>query len=359
MLWNGAFHAPYIWLTNPFPETNSYCMAKPTDMRIVDVQVDTEYIKYRAPIKFGGRVTTDATLLNVTLTAETAGGRRGQGFGSMPMGNIWAWPTAQVSDGADQGRDGGGGPADRPGGRRVPRQRPSVGDHPRSGRPLRGDGRGSGARPAAWPSRCRGWRSWWPPAPPRPPSTTPTARPWARTPTTCWGPSSSTAISATIWAAEFAGEYLDRYTLAAAEAADAALSPRRRAGPADRCGHRPAHRRRPAGNAARMDRRRRPDASEDQAQRRRPGLGRRAGGVDRAGGGRGPGRARLRRVVLFGRFQREVRQRRVRAGFPGPRRRAIAGGAASGSSTSSSRPTATCAPTRRTACTRRRGSSPW
>jgi L-alanine-DL-glutamate epimerase-like enolase superfamily enzyme len=72
-------------------------MAKPTDVRIVDVQADAEYLKYRAPIKFGGRVTTDATLLNVTLTVETRSGRRGQGFGSMPMGNSWAWPTAQVS----------------------------------------------------------------------------------------------------------------------------------------------------------------------------------------------------------------------------------------------------------------------
>jgi L-alanine-DL-glutamate epimerase-like enolase superfamily enzyme len=72
-------------------------MAKPTDIHIVDVQVDTEYIKYRAPIKFGGRVTTDATLLNVALTVETGNGRRGQGFGSMPMGNSWAWPSAKVS----------------------------------------------------------------------------------------------------------------------------------------------------------------------------------------------------------------------------------------------------------------------
>ena len=72
-------------------------MSKPTDIRIVDVAVDTEYIKYRTPMKFGGRVTTDATLLNVTLTVETLQGRRGQGFGSMPMGNSWAWPTAQVS----------------------------------------------------------------------------------------------------------------------------------------------------------------------------------------------------------------------------------------------------------------------
>jgi hypothetical protein len=42
-------------------------------------------------------VTTDATLLNVALVVETGSGRRGQGFGSMPMGNSWAWPTANVS----------------------------------------------------------------------------------------------------------------------------------------------------------------------------------------------------------------------------------------------------------------------
>jgi L-alanine-DL-glutamate epimerase-like enolase superfamily enzyme len=72
-------------------------MTKPTDIHIVDVQIDTEYIKYRCPIKFGGRVTTDATLLNVALVVETGSGRRGQGFGSMPMGNSWAWPTANVS----------------------------------------------------------------------------------------------------------------------------------------------------------------------------------------------------------------------------------------------------------------------
>ena len=96
------------------------------------------------------------------------------------------------------------------------------------------------------------------------------------------------------------------------EAADAALSSRRRLGPLDRRRHPRTHQRRPAGNTRRMDRGRRPDASEDQAQRRRFGLGRRAGGVDRAGDGRGAGRPRLRRLVLFGRLQRKVRQRGIR-----------------------------------------------
>src|SRR5262245_59267799 len=72
-------------------------MAKPTDIRITDVHTDTERIAYRSPIKFGGRVVTDAVLANVHLTVETVGGRRGAGLGSMPMGNVWAWPSNTVS----------------------------------------------------------------------------------------------------------------------------------------------------------------------------------------------------------------------------------------------------------------------
>jgi L-alanine-DL-glutamate epimerase-like enolase superfamily enzyme len=66
---------------------------KPTDIRIKDVRTQTERIGYRAPIKFGGRVVTDAVLANVTIDVETRDGRRGSGFGSMPMGNVWAWPS--------------------------------------------------------------------------------------------------------------------------------------------------------------------------------------------------------------------------------------------------------------------------
>ena len=72
-------------------------MPKPTDIALHEVTSGTDHINYRAPAKFGGRVVTDVVLLNVTVEVETRDGRRGRGFGSMPMGNIWAWPSQQVS----------------------------------------------------------------------------------------------------------------------------------------------------------------------------------------------------------------------------------------------------------------------
>jgi len=72
-------------------------MPKATDIRIVRTAAETERFAYRAPIKFGGRVVTDAVLLHVTADVETRDGRRGRGHGSMPMGNTWGWPTSQVS----------------------------------------------------------------------------------------------------------------------------------------------------------------------------------------------------------------------------------------------------------------------
>ena len=42
-------------------------MAKPTDIRITSVKTDRERIAYRAPIKFGGRVVTDAVIVNVLI----------------------------------------------------------------------------------------------------------------------------------------------------------------------------------------------------------------------------------------------------------------------------------------------------
>jgi L-alanine-DL-glutamate epimerase-like enolase superfamily enzyme len=71
-------------------------MTKPTDIRLCEVVSDTEYIKYRAAMKFGGRVVRDVTLLNVSLAVEANDGRRGRGHGSMTVGNVWAWPSAKV-----------------------------------------------------------------------------------------------------------------------------------------------------------------------------------------------------------------------------------------------------------------------
>jgi hypothetical protein len=81
----------------PIPPAAPIPMSKPTDIRIVDVQTETERIDFRAPIKFGGRVVTDVVLLNVRIEVQTRDGRRGLGVGSMPMGNVWAWPSGGVT----------------------------------------------------------------------------------------------------------------------------------------------------------------------------------------------------------------------------------------------------------------------
>lgn len=48
-------------------------------------------------MKFGGRVVTDAVLVDVEAEVETRSGRRGRGLGSMPMSHIWAWPAGKVA----------------------------------------------------------------------------------------------------------------------------------------------------------------------------------------------------------------------------------------------------------------------
>jgi len=72
-------------------------VSKTTDIRVLEATSQTERFAYRSPIKFGGRVVTDVVLLHVAVDAETRDGRRGQGLGSMPMGNVWAWPSRNVS----------------------------------------------------------------------------------------------------------------------------------------------------------------------------------------------------------------------------------------------------------------------
>lgn len=67
-----------------------------TDIRICEARGKTERLAYRTPIKFGGRVVTEAVMFHVELDVETRNGKRGTGYGSMPLGNAWAWPSAQV-----------------------------------------------------------------------------------------------------------------------------------------------------------------------------------------------------------------------------------------------------------------------
>jgi L-alanine-DL-glutamate epimerase-like enolase superfamily enzyme len=72
-------------------------MSKATDLTLRSVTTSTQRFAYRTPIKFGGRVVTDVVLLDVAVEAETRDGRRATGFGSMPLGNAWAWPSQQLS----------------------------------------------------------------------------------------------------------------------------------------------------------------------------------------------------------------------------------------------------------------------
>lgn len=49
--------------------------------------------RYRTPYKFGGVPVDRATILDVEIDAVGAGGKRVTGFGSMPLGNVWSFPT--------------------------------------------------------------------------------------------------------------------------------------------------------------------------------------------------------------------------------------------------------------------------
>ncbi len=68
-----------------------------TDIRVDDVSIAYEEYKYRTPIKFGGHVVDRAMILNVNCSVRTGDGRTGKGFGSMPLGNIWSFPSNVMS----------------------------------------------------------------------------------------------------------------------------------------------------------------------------------------------------------------------------------------------------------------------
>lgn len=68
-----------------------------TDIRIEQISYAYQDFKYRAPYKFGGRAVDRVTLLNVNCVVRTRDGKTAKGFGSMSMGNVWAFPSATLS----------------------------------------------------------------------------------------------------------------------------------------------------------------------------------------------------------------------------------------------------------------------
>src|SRR5262249_35569009 len=74
--------------------------AGPTDVRVEDLTFDYEEFRYRAPYKFGGGPVDRATILNVNVTVRTRDGKTAKGFGSMPLGNVWSFPSREMAYGA-------------------------------------------------------------------------------------------------------------------------------------------------------------------------------------------------------------------------------------------------------------------
>jgi L-alanine-DL-glutamate epimerase-like enolase superfamily enzyme len=66
---------------------------KPTDIRIEDCSFSYEDYQYRTPIKFGGTAVDRVTIANVECHVRTVAGKSARGFGSMPLGNVWAFPS--------------------------------------------------------------------------------------------------------------------------------------------------------------------------------------------------------------------------------------------------------------------------
>jgi L-alanine-DL-glutamate epimerase-like enolase superfamily enzyme len=69
---------------------------KTTDIRVKEIRYGFEDFLYRTPIKFGGVALDRATILNATCVVETVAGKVAAGFGSMPLGNVWSFPSKKL-----------------------------------------------------------------------------------------------------------------------------------------------------------------------------------------------------------------------------------------------------------------------
>jgi L-alanine-DL-glutamate epimerase-like enolase superfamily enzyme len=69
---------------------------KATDIRLEEVRHRFEDFRYGTPMKFGGREVDRVTMLHVEVAVRTRDGRRARGASSMPLGNVWAYPSRQL-----------------------------------------------------------------------------------------------------------------------------------------------------------------------------------------------------------------------------------------------------------------------
>lgn len=70
---------------------------KPTDIRVAEVRTSYDEYAYRTPIKFGGVAVNAALVFNVEIDVVSRGGKTATGFGSMPLSNIWGFPSQKLT----------------------------------------------------------------------------------------------------------------------------------------------------------------------------------------------------------------------------------------------------------------------
>ncbi|MCF6311287.1 MAG: hypothetical protein L3J39_02445 [Verrucomicrobiales bacterium] len=69
---------------------------KTSDIKITAVRTNYQHNAYRTMIKFGGVALDKATVINVECEVVTRDGKAASGFGSMPLSNIWAFPSREM-----------------------------------------------------------------------------------------------------------------------------------------------------------------------------------------------------------------------------------------------------------------------
>jgi L-alanine-DL-glutamate epimerase-like enolase superfamily enzyme len=83
----------------PFLASPAPHIARPRAARVVEVTHRFQEYRYRAPYQFGGRSVDRVTILDVNCRLQLGDGRQAWGFGSMPLGNAWAFPAVDHETG--------------------------------------------------------------------------------------------------------------------------------------------------------------------------------------------------------------------------------------------------------------------
>lgn len=75
----------------------TFFFSKSSDITIADLSFQYDEHLYRAPYKFGGVPVDRATVVNVNVVVKNRNGKTAKGFGSMPLGNVWSFPSREMS----------------------------------------------------------------------------------------------------------------------------------------------------------------------------------------------------------------------------------------------------------------------